>query len=337
MEIEKGRECNILITSAGRRTSLVRGFMKVLHNGERNYPGRVVTVDMDILSSALYFSDKYHIVPPVSHPSYLESLLDICLREEIRMIIPTTDEELSLFASKGKLFEKEGIKVLVSSLETVDLCDDKAKCTNFFIQNGLKVPRSAEVHEKEVLKNMKYPRVIKKKSGGHGSLYQHMVRDEEEFRFYLRYYQEPFVQEFLPGKEYTIDVLNNFQGRTVSVVPRERIETRAGVTDKGRTVKEPRLLEYGQIIAEGLRVVGPCNIQCILYQGEFYFIEVNPRFSGGILLTIEAGADFPLMLVQMLLGEEVRPQIGRFLEDLVVLRHQPGVFIDSSYRVIRME
>ena len=48
--------------------------------------------------------------------------------------------------------------------------------------------------------------------------------------------------------------------------------------------------------AAALRFVGPINIQCRIVDGRPVIFEINPRFSGGIPLTIEAGADFPLML-----------------------------------------
>lgn len=325
-------ECNVLITSAGRRTCLAGGFKKALLSGGRS--GKVVCLEMDKLSAALYLSDKYYIVPSATSGDYLDTVLDICKKERIKLLIPTTDIELDVFAPKTAAFAENGTRILISSPETIRTCSDKYESFIFFKKIGLKTPVTAMYRDNDAVKTVPYPRVLKKRVGGHGSINQFIARDEEEYLFYLRYFDDPLVQQYITGAEYTIDVLNDFKGRTVSVVPRIRIETRAGVTDKGKTVKEPRLIEYGKLVAERLNIIGPVNIQCIEYNGDFYFTEANPRFSGGILLTIQAGADFPSLLVDMALGHDVKPRIGDFTEDLIVLRHQPGIFIDQHFRVV---
>ncbi len=49
--------------------------------------------------------------------------------------------------------------------------------------------------------------------------------------------------------------------------------------------------------------------------GDPVIFEINPRFSGGIPLTIQAGADFPRMLVRMALGGTRRARrSGQFRE-----------------------
>ena len=58
--------------------------------------------------------------------------------------------------------------------------------------------------------------------------------------------------------------------------------------------------------------IGAINIQCRIVDGRPVIFEINPRFSGGIPLTIEAGADFPRMLVDLVAGRDVEPSIGEF-------------------------
>lgn len=325
-------ECNVLITSAGRRTCLVEGFKKALLSG--GYSGKVVCLEMDKLSAALYLSDKYYIVPPATNGNYIDIVLDICKKERIKLLVPTTDIELDVFASKTEIFLNNKTRVLVSSPETIRICNDKYQSFIFFKKLNLNTPITAICQDKDAVNAVPYPRILKKRVGGHGSINQFIARDKEEYSFYLRYFDDPLIQQYVTGSEYTIDVLNDFSGRTVSVVPRIRIETRAGVTDKGKTVKDPRLIEYGRLVAERLNIIGPANVQCIEHEGEFYFTEVNPRFSGGILLTLQAGADFLSLLIKMLQGHNVEPQIGSFTEGLIVLRHQPGIFIDQDFRVV---
>ena len=54
--------------------------------------------------------------------------------------------------------------------------------------------------------------------------------------------------------------------------------------------------------------------------------EINPRFSGGIPLTIEAGADFPKMLIQLALGERLEPMIGQFRDGLWMSNYESTLY-----------
>jgi carbamoyl-phosphate synthase large subunit len=98
------------------------------------------------------------------------------------------------------------------------------------------------------------------------------------------------------------------------------------VTDRGRTVKDARLIDLAVSCAAALPFAGPVNIQCRIVQGRPVVFEINPRFSGGIPLTIEAGADFPRMLAQLALGRRVAPSIGRFRDQLWMTNYEASVF-----------
>jgi carbamoyl-phosphate synthase large subunit len=75
---------------------------------------------------------------------------------------------------------------------------------------------------------------------------------------------------------------------------------------------------------------GPINIQCRVVDGVPVAFEINPRFSGGIPLTIASGADFPGLLVQLAAGLDLTPAIGVFEDDLWMTSHESAVFVPSS-------
>ena len=105
---------------------------------------------------------------------------------------------------------------------------------------------------------------------------------------------------------------------------------RAGVIDRGRTVKDPALIELALACTTALTFVGPINIQCRVHNGRPTVFEINPRFSGGIPLTIEAGADFPAMLLALHAGRSVPSAIGRFRDQLWMTNYEASVFLDSA-------
>jgi carbamoyl-phosphate synthase large subunit len=114
------------------------------------------------------------------------------------------------------------------------------------------------------------------------------------------------------------------------VVPRERVVIRAGVVDRGRTVKDIRLINLGLACARALRFVGAINIQCRVVDGRPIVFEINPRFSGGIPLTIAAGADFARMLIDLTRGHRLAPRIGEFQDNLWMSSYGASVFVPAD-------
>ena len=79
-----------------------------------------------------------------------------------------------------------------------------------------------------------------------------------------------------------------------------------------------------------LPFAGAINIQCRVVDGRPTVFEINPRFSGGIPLTIAAGADFPRWLVELALGRRVAPAIGGFVGDLWMTSYEASIFLDND-------
>jgi carbamoyl-phosphate synthase large subunit len=164
--------------------------------------------------------------------------------------------------------------------------------------------------------------------GAIGAFSMHSARDLEFFRDYV---PDPVIQEFLEGPEYTIDVMCDWEGRPLSIVPRERVVIRAGVTDRGRTVRSAPLVKLAEAACAAIRFAGPVNIQCRMRGNVPVIFEINPRFSGGIPLTIHAGADFPRMLIALGRGRTVAPSIGRYRADLWMTSFESSFFLDDPH------
>jgi carbamoyl-phosphate synthase large subunit len=129
-------------------------------------------------------------------------------------------------------------------------------------------------------------------------------------------------------------MLCDFAGQPLSIVPRERVVIRAGVSDRGRTVKDSSLMALAEACATALPFAGAVNIQCRVVDGRPVVFEINPRFSGGIPLTIEAGADFPAMLLRLASGQRVAPAIGRFRDNLWMTSYETSLFLDDAHATL---
>ncbi|MGH9373702.1 MAG: ATP-grasp domain-containing protein, partial [Vicinamibacterales bacterium] len=239
--------------------------------------------------------------------------------------VPTIDDELALFGAAADRFLSIGVLPACSPEATALACDDKFETCRILSERGVSAARS---YLPETLPaDVALPLFIKPRVG-RGAVGAFPVKTRAELDFFLKYIPVPVLQEYLDGPEYTIDVLCDFRGRPLSIVPRERVVIRAGVIDRGRTVRSDALTNLALAACRALRFAGPINIQCRMRGDEPAIIEINPRFSGGIPLTIAAGADFPKMLVRLAMGLEVEPAIGDFQDGLWMTSYETALFLD---------
>jgi carbamoyl-phosphate synthase large subunit len=313
---------NILMTAASRRVPLLQAFQAALR---AMHPGRVVVSDIDPSSPAVHLADRAYRVPISSDPGYVDALLEICAAEKIGLVVPTIDDELETLAAARARFTAAGAVLACSPAETAALCNDKYATCAHLASHGVDAARSwlpgeipADAPELLFIK----PRI------GRGSVGAHLIRNRRERDFFLDYVSDPVVQEFLEGPEYTIDMFCDWEGKPLAIVPRERVLIRSGVTDRGRTVRSEALDTLARGVAAAMRFAGPVNVQCRMRGSTPVVFEINPRFSGGIPLTIAAGADFPAMLVQLALGQAPASST-RFRADLWMTSYEAGVFLPA--------
>jgi carbamoyl-phosphate synthase large subunit len=231
-----------------------------------------------------------------------------------------------LFGRALPAFERLGVKVAVSPETTSRICNDKHALCAHLRNAGIASAQSWLPNELPA--EPSFPLFIKPREG-RGGVSAFAVRTRRELDFFLEYVGRPVVQEFLIGREYTIDLLCGFDHQPRSVVPRERVVVRAGVTDRGRTVNDPALVQLGLDCASALDFAGPVNIQCRVVDGTPVVFEINPRFSGGIPLTIAAGADFPRMIVDLARGHQVPSSIGLFQDGLIMTSYEDALYLEQ--------
>ena len=303
----------VLITSAGRRVSLVKNFQK--HS-------RVYTCDMNpFLSPACHVSDGYFKVPRVTDKNYKKELLKICKENNINIIVPTIDTELSILAEMKEEFLKEGIFIAVSNKNICDMFYLKSSTEKFFIENGFKTPKIIKN-----LKNAKYP-LFAKYDNSSCSIGAKKVNSYEEIKNLKGNY---VFQEFIKGVEYTVDCFIDSNSNIISIVPRERIEVRAGEVSKARTCKDKEIIDEVRRVLKKLDGAYGCiTIQLFKTDKGIYFIEINPRFGGGYPLSYLAGADFAKYLIDDYLGKKLTYNED-WKDNLIMLRYDAEVIVDGN-------
>ncbi len=313
---------NVLITSASRKVSLVRAFQKAV---EETGGGRVIAVDASPLAAALYLADAHLLVPRLEEEAFLPDLVDLCQREEVGLLIPTRDEELPFFAKHQEDFSEVGTRVMVPSLKAVEIAQDKRRFVEFVLEHGFSTPSLRATPDPGA-----YPVFVRPRRGK-GSRHVHIAHSQAELKRALAALGgEGVVQEYVEAPEFTVDFFADFDGRAISVVPRQRLVIFGGESFAGRTARNPVIRDQAIGLAEKLGLIGHNTIQCFLREGEVLFIEVNPRYGGGAHLGFAAGAPTPHFLIRLLQGERVEPMLDEWKDGFHMLRYTEDLFLDED-------
>lgn len=250
---------NILLTSVGRRSYLVKYFKDALNND-----GEVHVSNSSSLTPAFMCADQSVVTPLIYDDAYIPFLFNYCKKNKIEVIISLFDIDLPILSKKKKEFQEAGIKVIVSDEEVIKICNDKYLTHNFLRNNGFLTPKTflgIENTMKELNKNkISFPLIIKPRwgMGSIGVLQADNLEELEVFykktlreigESYLKYESEKnidesiIIQEKLSGQEFGLDVINNLNQEHQNTVVKIKHAMRSGETDCAEIV-EHNQLEY---------------------------------------------------------------------------------------------
>jgi len=319
----------VLFTCIGRRVSLLKSFRRAAR--QLKIDACFAGTDITPLSPALQLCDKKFIVRPITHPGYINDLLNIVKTENIKLIIPTIDTDLAVLARNKPRFSRLGCSVLVSDSAVIEICQDKRKTYRFLVANGFEAPETISVRTALARKRINWPVVLKPWDGAAGKDVTR-VNNRSELAVFSKRIANCIVQELVTGTEYTCDVFVDSGMVVRCVVPRKRIEVRAGEVSKGQVVKNKRIMDSAAEVIRRLRAgPGVITLQCFLQAGKkIIFTEINPRFGGGVPLAIKAGANFPKWILQELLGQQPRIKFDGFTDGLTMLRYDAEVWLTDT-------
>jgi carbamoyl-phosphate synthase large subunit len=285
--------------------------------------------DTAALSPALRLCDKGFLVSPVTHHNYIHQLLTIVKTNHVKLLIPTVDLDLKLLAANKDRFARLGCRVLISEPSVVDICQDKRKTYRFLLENGFDTPWTISAATALAKKGLTWP-VFLKRWDGSASRGNAVASNRRELAFFAKKVPNAICQEYINGVEYTCDVYVDFGMKVRSVVPRKRLEVRAGEVSKGQVVKHRAIMSQAASLVDKL-AAGPGVITLQLFltsDNQVKFIEINPRFGGGVPLSVKAGANFPKWILQELSGRKPRIRFDGFKDKLIMLRYDGEVWVD---------
>lgn len=290
----------ILFLGASKRTSLVERFLKVDSDIECFFVEEGENHAVESLGTVLHgpkFNSQEFLV-------YLDSIIDSL---EIDIVIPCLDSSVLGLATYKALDNESRAYCVVSELSLCKICDDKTGCDDFFVDQTTilsKIPRYGEL-------GFSFPCIAKPKIGSGASGHK-IFQDKREFGNWKGSRDDYVIQKLITGVEISVDAFFFYtdEGCRYTYYVRSR-----DVVEHGEVMKCSTYL-----LSDELRICietalermigfarGPLNMQIIVEVGEqddVYFVEVNPRFGGGVTMAIEAGINMPEYIIKTRKNQE---------------------------------
>lgn len=241
--------------------------------------------------------DEFRQAPRISNQEeYFNFIVNICKELKLDYILPLIDYEVDLLSEKKDwLYENFNVIVCTSNFESVKTCRNKyilpKKISNKNITNLI----PTELLENLELERISYPSIIKPVSG-RSSQGIKIINSIEELKNFILFndVEDYIIQPFIEGDIIVTDVIRNSTSEDiVSISRKELLRNSTGAGTTVEILLDNRFNEISSRLVKELNIEGTVCIEYVLTKNdEIYLLEINPRFSGGIVFSYMAGYDF---------------------------------------------
>lgn len=326
---------NVTILSTACDAMFMHGFFECLKdNGERNI--RIIGVDMQQAPIVDAIIDKYYQVPRINASDYVDKLLEICIKERVDIFFPQISMELNLIKNHIPDFERIGVKVALTNNDYLDRANNKLCMYEDMRSAGLKTPQYFKVNSLEALHTgarlLGFPNntvcvKVTESSGSRGVriIKPHLSKADlflnakpsslfitmDEMDSILRefnVYPDMIVMEYLPGCEYTVDLLAD-NGNVVYIAGRRNTVSQTSIAMESIVEYNDYAYNVCTSLVRLFKLDGNIGFDFMMDANDTPVItDINPRITATIILYKEAGINFPYLRVKQLLGEKL-PQL----------------------------
>ncbi|MEQ5306967.1 ATP-grasp domain-containing protein [Providencia huaxiensis] len=338
---------NILLTSVGRRTYLIDYFKDAL----REFNSKVFAAN-SVKTYAITQADSYTITPEIYSDNYIEFLLKYCKDNQIKIIISLFDIDLPILAKNKELFSNIGVRVIISSPDVIDICNDKWKTYNFLLDSNIPTPKtflSLPFAEEEIKKNsLVFPLIVKPRWGmGSIGIYKADNLDELKIFYskvkneiqstYLKYEsaldidKSVLIQQYISGNEYGLEIINDLNGKYITTFCKQKVAMRSGETDQALTIKNETLSKLGDSLAKELKHICILDTDCLEQNGQFYVLEMNARFGGQYPFSHLAGVNIPRQIIEWVISGKTLKKYTTLKENVLSCKDIQPTVINDEY------
>lgn len=322
------RDITILMTGAGAPGA--PGIISCYrNNGERNI--RVIGVDIKKRVPTIKQLDVFKSVPSAYDPNFISSIQDLAIKYKVDVIQPLVTKELEIFSQNIKRFNELGIDVCVSPIDNLKIANDKGLLIEELSKANIGVPKNKIISDPndyyDACVALGYPEKAvcfkpTKSNGSRGFRIIDNSKDRGQLLFdekpnstYIKFEEakeilstvkkmpELLIMEYLPGKEYSVDMLVD-KGVVKYCIPRLRLAMNGGISTTCKVENNEEVIQYCNRVAERLKLHGNIGIQ-VRYSidRKVKILEINPRVQGSIVACAAAGVNLPYLGIKQILGE----------------------------------
>ena len=292
------KQFNALLLGGAKRVSLGR---HLIESGKR--------LGLEV---HLYTYELYKEVPIAKYaevivgkrwrdPLIYDDLVSIIDNYQIGVVLPFEDPSIEIVSRLKAM--RPNVFMPVSDASINSIMFDKKDSESWFIAHNIPIPKSYQVGDK-----LDYPVFIKPRDGA-GSKGIKLIEDQETWDK-VENKENYVIQQYIGNnKEYTVDCYVSQKGMIISIVPRERLVTAGGEVVNTITLHDSEIEILSERILKEGNFIGPITIQFIrnMENGKTYVMEINPRLGGGVIASIEAGADMTEFIIRESQGDILAP------------------------------
>lgn len=238
------------------------------------------------------FADEFFQSLPASRgEEYLAQMLRETAERKLDYLIPLTDPEVDYLSCHKEKFAALGCTLCTPEMEVTKLLRSKDDMNRFLAEKQVCRTIPTETASRRTLPPWNFPLLLKPRSG-RSSQGLAVVNQPGEYFETVALRDDYLVQPYLSGDVWCVDVVRDTHGNVLALARKEILRNRSGLGMTVEVVPGHPLEKVCADIANASGFVGAVNIEFIHHDGEYWFLEVNPRFSGGVGFSITAGAPF---------------------------------------------
>jgi len=299
---------------------------------------RIIGLSYETLEPGLYMHDmvdkSYQVPYPAAGTSALfERIRYIHNQENLDVIIPNFDAELSNFIRIEQSLKNElGIRMFLPTIEQFEE-RHKANLMEFGKKCGVSVPYSRMIFSTSEIPSIKndftYPVIVKGKYYDASVAYNPEQVAQHFNKLSAKWGLPVIIQQYVFGSEVNITALGDGKGKMLGAVPmRKQFITDKGKAWAGISIEDDKLLDEAEKVISNSNWRGGLELEYIKSaEGEYYLLEINPRFPAWVYLAVGCGQNHPEALVLIALGENVE-EMTEYERGKMFVRYSYDLIVD---------
>lgn len=210
-----------------------------------------------------------------------------------KVIIPVFQGEM-LFATRHLI--PEGTLPACGDLALLCRLDDKLESSEIARQAGIPQPKIYE----QASDVQKFPTVFKRAEGLGGSGV-YFPKNMQALEKLVATSRRHLIMDYIEGWDWSVDVLMGKRGCEAAFSYKVLEPRGKGFSTLRECTRREDIISLAVKLLDSVGWHGVCGVDFRISDddGQPYFLECNPRFSGGLESALEAGVEFPWLLYQM--------------------------------------